>query len=229
MDPPATSTRAPLTAQNLSHLQTTQESNHPLVKSRRRPSFDSLYNVSTGSSRRAEKQGTLRNPGASAGATREPWLDEVDTEEQEATMASLQEPAQKSLVKVKRGMVAEFEQMKAKAQAQAQAQAQIDRDAREQEAIMAAFRSFLASRNVPAQEATGDWALDEAIAEAQAGFLERYVEDRKKKRAKHVRCPVERRNFAWEQREEQKDAMMLCLCLCQARGRVIERFRNGGA
>lgn len=66
-----------------------QERNQPLAKSRRRPSFDSLYNVSTGSSRCAEKQGTMRNPGANAGSTREPWLEEVNAEEQEAIMASL--------------------------------------------------------------------------------------------------------------------------------------------
>ena len=31
----------------------------------------------------------MRNPGANAGSTREPWLEEVNAEEQEAIMASL--------------------------------------------------------------------------------------------------------------------------------------------
>lgn len=84
-------------------------------------------------------------------------------------------------------------------------------------------------RSKPVQKSTGDQALDEAIAKAQAGSLERYVEDRRRKRASYARCPVEQRNPEWEQREEQKDATVLHFLLWTVRNRVIERFRNGSA
>ena len=138
-----------------------QDRAHPLGKSRRRPSFDSLYNVSTGSSRRAEREGTLRDPAANKGAVREPWVDGVDAEEQEAIMASLEE----------RGGAP----VRGSAMIDATAQAQRDRDAKEEEAIMAAYHSFLASRNVPVHEPTGHQALDAAIANAQAGSVEHFV------------------------------------------------------
>lgn len=191
------------------------------MKSRRRPSFDSLYNVSTGSSRRAERKGTLRDPAANKGAVREPWVDGVDAEEQEAIMASLEETG---------GAPVQGSAGDRAMDAAATAQAQRDRDAQEEEeAIMAAYHSFLASRNVPVHEPTGHQALDAAIANAQAGSVEHFVEERRRKRASYARWLVERRDWEGERREEGEDAMMLRLWLGQVRDGVIERFRNGGA
>jgi hypothetical protein len=96
--------RSPLTARNLSRFDTAQELSRPsLVKSRRRPSFDSLYNVSTGSSRSSDRKGTMRRPGMSAELARDFSLDEVDVEEQEAIMADLQETRRSAPVAVSTG------------------------------------------------------------------------------------------------------------------------------